>query len=169
MNSQYPIGEYIYQEKLSNEERKKCLGIMQAFPQWLDIIIQNKDAIDFLKTYRVNGWNAAQVIHHCADSHMNCLIRLKLALSEENPTIKPYDEAAWAEMIDYDLPVNNSIVLLHAVHRKIVSIFDNLDEAQRSKTYYHPEMKQTFTIDALLGLYAWHCKHHFAHLELAWS
>lgn len=169
INPQYPIGEFLYQSILSAEERKEFISILSAFPNWLDIIVQNKDASDLEKRYREKGWTANQVIHHCADSHINCLIRLKLSLSEKHPTIKPYKEDLWAEMIDYSLPVNNSIVLLHAVHRKLVILFSNLSEKQWQMTYYHPEMQQEFTIDGLLALYAWHCKHHFAHLEIAFA
>jgi hypothetical protein len=166
---QFPVGRYQYKASLNDSERKQAIAVLKAFPQWLDIIIQNKDAIDFNKTYRPQGWTAAQVIHHCADSHMNCVMRLKLALTEDNPTIKPYLEDKWAEQIDYELPVNNSIVLLHAVHRKLVSLFENLSDADRQRTYYHPEAQQSFTLDALLDLYAWHCQHHFGHLKICFG
>jgi hypothetical protein len=166
---QYPIGEFEAKEFYSDAERRNAIKILEHFPQWLDVIIQNRDEADYLKVYRPHGWTAAQVIHHCADSHMNCLMRLKLALTEENPTIKPYAENKWALLTDYHLPVNNSTTLLHAVHRKLVVLFQNLLPHEWSRTYLHPEHQKIFTIDQLLSFYAWHCEHHFAHLKIAWE
>jgi hypothetical protein len=166
---QYPIGKYQKIERMTDDEFKQAIEVLKALPQWLDIIIQNKEESDFLKTYRLNGWTATQVIHHVADSHLNCLCRLKIALTEDRPTIRPYEEDKWALCADYNLPVNNSVTLLHTIHHKLVSVFSSLTLDQRQRTYYHPGSEEWFTIDGLLGLYAWHSQHHFEHLRIAFG
>jgi DinB superfamily len=162
---QYPTGKYATKNQASIEEIKDAIDVLHHFPTWIETIIANMDEVQLQTAYRDGGWNTNQVVHHCADSHLNCLTRLKLALTEENPTIKPYDEAAWATCVDYNLAINISTTLLHCVHKKIVAIFSNLSETQWQRTYYHPENKETYTLIGLLTLYAWHCKHHFAHIK----
>jgi hypothetical protein len=163
---QYPVGQHTYPETASEAEKKEAIDVLIHFPSWVEHIISNKDEAQLETPYRQGGWNSKQVIHHCADSHLNCLLRLKLALTENNPTIKPYDEALWAECSDYHLPINNSTTLLHCIHRKIVSIFSSLSDEQWQRTYYHPQYEKSFSMQGLLLLYAWHCKHHFGHLKL---
>jgi hypothetical protein len=163
---QYPIGEHIYKATATAQELKEAIGVLENFPSWIEIRIQNLDADRLATPYRPGGWSIAQVVHHCADSHINCLMRLKLALTEDCPTIKPYDEAAWALQADYDLPINNSTTILHAVHRKLVAVFSNLTAVDWQKTYIHPQHNnKTFNLVELLMLYAWHCKHHFAQIQ----
>ncbi len=165
-NLQYPIGEHVYKAQATKQEIKEAIETIKYFPQWIEARIAGLDAHQLNTVYRPGGWTVNQVVHHCADSHMNCLMRLKLALSEDCPTIKPYNEAAWAEMADYNLPINISTTILHVIHAKLVAIFLLLADTDWDKTYIHPEHNnKTFNITELLMLYAWHCRHHFAHIN----
>ncbi len=137
---------------------------IETFPKRLELSVQHLLEFQLQTPYREGGWTVNQVIHHCADSHMNFLLRLKLALSEENPAIKPYKEALWAEMPDYELPFNNSITLLYCIHHKLLKILSALNEEQLERTYYHPEYERSFRIKELICLYAWHGNHHLAHI-----
>lgn len=161
---QYPIGKCQYPEIYTHEIIQKMLLDIETFPKRLELEVQNLLEFQLQTPYRENGWTINQVIHHCADSHMNFVIRLKLAISEENPSIKPYAEALWAEMPDYDLPFNNSITLLFCVHEKIIKILRLLGEAQLERTYYHPQYDRSFSIKDLICLYSWHGNHHLAHI-----
>ena len=160
----YPIGKYIAQpfsEKLSGE----WLIDIKYLPQHLENAILNLDEAQLNTVYRDGGWTVKQVVHHVADSHMNAYIRFKLALTEENPTIKPYDEAAWAEMVDtQNLPVNISLTLLHALHARWYEVLKNMSNTDLEKTVFHPEHKKQMTLWYLLGMYAWHSRHHVAHI-----
>ncbi len=162
----YPIGEHVYKAIATKQELQDAIAVLQHFPTWIERRIENLDAQQLATPYRPDGWTITQVVHHCADSHINCLMRLKLALTENCPTIKPYDESAWAMQPDYDLPLNNSTTILHGVHRKLVAIFSSLTDADWQKTYVHPQHNnKTFNVVELLMLYSWHCKHHFAHIN----
>src|SRR3954470_11573380 len=122
----YPIGKYQKPEAHTPELRKEWIAVLQALPSWMDVCIENLDEHQLQTPYREGGWTIQQVIHHVADSHMNAYVRLKLALTEDNPTIKPYDENAWAKLIDTDIvPVNISVTLLHSMHRRWVAILKN--------------------------------------------
>ena len=106
-----------------------------------------------------------QVVHHVADSHMNSLIRFKLGLTEDNPTIKPYDENEWVKLADtQNLPVNVSLTLLHALHIRLHELLKNMSRTDLDRTLFHPEHKKEFTLWEFLGLYAWHGRHHTAHI-----
>ena len=160
----YPIGKYKNQpfsEKLLGE----WLIDIKNLPQHLENAILNLDEAQLNTVYRDGGWTVKQVVHHVADSHMNAYIRFKLALTEENPTIKPYDEAAWAEMVDtQNLPVNISLTLLHALHARWYEVLKNMSNTDLEKTVFHPEHKKQMTLWYLLGMYAWHSRHHVAHI-----
>jgi hypothetical protein len=163
---QYPLGKHVYDNTITPESLKAGIGVFTNFPKWLEHIITNKDHNWFELSYRQNGWCARQIIHHCADSHLNCMIRIKNALSENNPPIKPYPEDVYATLSDYSLPVNISITMLHTIHAKLVHIFSNLSEADWQRTTFHPEANYKFTVAGIFNLYVWHCKHHFEHLKL---
>lgn len=163
----FPIGPCSYPEQYTPELLRQYKLDIETFPMRLERVVQHLDADQLQLRYREGGWTVNQVIHHCADSHMNCLIRIKLALTEENPEIKPYDEARWAETADYELPFNNSVTILFAVHRKIIKLLDSLSEEQLNKTYIHSQYQRTFSIKDVMCLYAWHGNHHLAHIQLA--
>jgi uncharacterized damage-inducible protein DinB len=130
----------------------------------LERSLLNLDAAQLETPYRDGGWTVQQLVHHVADSHMNAYIRFKLGLTEENPTIKPYEEKLWAEQPDNRLPVNISITLLHALHQRWYTAIQNLNEADWNRTVVHPEHGRQMSLWFLLGLYAWHGKHHTAHI-----
>lgn len=160
----YPIGKYAPQP-FSDKQLREWLTDIKNLPQHLENAVLNLDAAQLDTPYREGGWMVKQVVHHVADSHMNAYIRFKLGLSEDNPTIKPYDEVAWAEMKDsLELPINISLTLLHALHSRWHYILKDITEAELQKTVFHPEHKKEMTLWYLLGMYAWHSRHHVAHI-----
>ena len=162
----YPIGKYEKPEFYTPEMIAEWLHVLQALPSWMDAAIENLDYDQLQVPYRDGGWNIQQVVHHVADSHMNAYVRLKLALTEDNPVVKPYDEGAWALLADTKLaPANLSVTLLHALHIRMVILLRNISEADWLRTYYHPEHKRNFPVWELVALYAWHSRHHTAHIR----
>ena len=138
---------------------------MQYLPSDLEQAIHNLDEQQLQTPYRDGGWTIHQVVHHVADSHMNAYIRFKLGLTEDNPAIKPYDEGAWAQLNDVkNLPVNISITLLFALHERWCEAIKGLSEEQWNRTVFHPEKKTEMTLWFLLGMYAWHSRHHTQHI-----
>ena len=130
-----------------------------------------RDAVEGLSSeqldtpYRPGGWTVRQVVHHVPDSHMNSYVRFKLALTEDEPTIKPYEQERWAELADArNEPVETSLVLLESLHRRWVSLLKSLKAAELARTFRHPELG-VMTLDRNLALYAWHGKHHVAHIK----
>ncbi|MEH7748645.1 putative metal-dependent hydrolase, partial [Neobacillus drentensis] len=113
--------------------------------------------------YRSGGWTVRQVIHHLADSHMNAFVRFKLALTEENPVIKPYDETKWAELPDYKLPIDTSLLLLETLHQRWTNLLRSLTPADMEKTFIHPDSGEV-SVGENIGIYAWHGRHHLAHI-----
>jgi hypothetical protein len=166
----YPIGkadDQTFFEAAQNDPKAKASAIdaIKHLPELMEIAIQNLDADQLNTPYRPEGWTINQVVHHVADSHMNAYIRFKLGLTEVNPTIKPYDEAKWAEMQDTsNVPLYVSITLLHALHRRWVEVLQHIEDEEWSNTVYHPESKKTISLWELLGTYEWHGKHHLAHI-----
>jgi len=114
--------------------------------------------------YRTGGWTIRQVVHHVADSHMNSIIRFKWALTEENPTIKAYEEADWALLPDYRLPIEPSLKMLDGIHQRMVAMFEGMTEEQWNRTFVHPESGDTISLKRNLAMYSWHGKHHLAHI-----
>jgi hypothetical protein len=160
----YPIGEYI-EQAFSDDLLKGRLLDIQYLPHHLENALLNLDENQIDTPYREGGWSIRQVVHHVADSHMNAYIRFKLGLSEENPSIKPYNQDAWAEMPDTkNLPVNTSVTLLFALHRRWIELLNNVQPNEWERTLFHPEYKKTMTLWYVLGLYAWHSRHHVAHI-----
>ena len=163
---QYPIGKYI-EQPFSEKQLKEWLLDIQTLPMHVEHAIQNLDEAELDTAYRAGGWTLKQVVHHIADSHMNAYIRFKLGLSEDNPVIKPYDENAWAQMIDtQNLPINISITLLFSLHMRLHEILKNMKVEEWSRTIFHPEHQKQMTLWYLLGMYAWHGRHHVAHLMI---
>jgi uncharacterized damage-inducible protein DinB len=164
MDPRYPIGKYS-SEPFSEPARKKWLQEIQFLPAMLETAIENLDAHQLDTPYREGGWNLRQVVHHVADSHMNAYIRFKLGLTETDPAIKPYDENKWAALEDVERqPVNISITLLYALHSRWHSCILTLDEVQWQRTVFHPQRERHLTLWELLGMYAWHGRHHVAHI-----
>jgi uncharacterized damage-inducible protein DinB len=161
----YPIGEY-QPQPFSQQQKEQWLKDLKFLPDDLSIAVQNLDEFQLNTPYRDGGWTVKQVVHHVADSHMNALIRFKLGLTEDNPTIKPYDEAAWANLNDVQaVPINVSLTLLHAVHLRLIKTIESLTDEQWQRTLFHPEQQKQMTLWYVLGNYAWHGKHHVAHIS----
>ena len=164
----YPIGKETEQNEFPekfNEELKSSLMIdIKMLPTSLEFAIQDLDAAQFETPYRPGGWTIQQLVHHVADSHINAYVRFKLALTEDNPNIKPYDQDAWALLPDSKLPVNLSVTLLFALHARWYELMDRMSENEWQRTIYHPERKTAFTLWELLKSYAWHGRHHVAQI-----
>lgn len=162
----YPIGRYIAPTEFNPQLIKGWIAAIEALPTWLDPCIENLDEAQLEVPYRDGGWNSRQVIHHIADSHMNAYVRLKLTLTEDNPTIKPYDENKWAVLDDVEsVPVNISITLLHALHRRWAAQLRNLSHSDWERTYFHPEQNKSVPIWQMTALYAWHGRHHMEQIR----
>ncbi|MEN9685590.1 MAG: hypothetical protein RLZZ28_1376 [Bacteroidota bacterium] len=160
----YPIGKYEAQP-FSNSLKEKLLADLQFLPDELEQSVLNLDAAQLQTAYREGGWTVQQLVHHVADSHMNAYTRFKLGLTEDQPTIKPYDEKAWVLLADIEVvPINVSLTILHAVHRRLVAAIRHLTDEQWERTVVHPENKRSMSLWFLLGMYAWHGKHHTAHI-----
>jgi hypothetical protein len=164
-DTRYPIGKF-EGKPFSEELKNSWINDIRFLPQDIELAIQSFDEYQLDTPYREGGWTVKQLVHHVADSHMNAYIRFKLALTEDNPTIKPYEEAEWAQLRDtFDVPVNVSVTLLHALHRRWTVVIENISRQQfEEKTVYHPANKKQMTLWYLLGMYAWHGKHHLAHI-----
>ena len=166
----FPIGKvadqpYAGEAEYSARIKEVYLREIQTLPQFLEYSIVNLDADQLNTPYRPGGWTVQQVVHHVPDSHMNAYIRCKLALTEDNPTIKTYDEAAWAELSDTrNVPINVSLTLLHALHIRWYDLLNNLQEEDWKRTVFHPEHKKNLSLWYMLKMYAWHGKHHVAHI-----
>ena len=160
----YPIGHYEPQP-FSEKLHDKWLADLAQLPNNLERAILNLDEAQLQTPYRDGGWTVHQLVHHVADSHINAFCRMKLTLSEDNPSIRPYEEAIWAEQADVKtLPINVSITLLHALHLRMYALMKAVEGVDWERTYVHPATKQQHTLWFLLGQYAWHGKHHVAHI-----
>jgi uncharacterized damage-inducible protein DinB len=160
----YPIGHFI-ESPFAEETKQRWLSDIRYLPGLLEHSIQNLDETQLNTPYREGGWTVKEVVHHVADSHINSYIRFKLGLTEINPVIKPYDEGAWAKLADSQtLPINISLTLLHALHLRWSAVLVNMTEQEFQRTVVHPERKLPISLWSMLGLYAWHGKHHVAHI-----
>ncbi len=161
----YPIGKYQKPEGYTPEKLREWINVMRILPSWMDGCIENLDAYQLQTPYRDGGWTIQQVVHHVADSHVNAYIRLKLALTEDAPTIKPYAEGLWAELDDVQsVPVNMSVTMLHTLHARMVAIFSTMKPDQWERSYYHPEHGRYVPLWEMLAMYAWHSRHHYEHI-----
>ena len=162
---QFPIGKYEAQP-FSEKEWKDRLIHIQSLPIHLEYAILNLDEVHLESPYRPGGWTVKQLVHHVADSHMNAYMRFKLALTEDNPIIKPYDQDLWATLADSStVPINISTTLLFSLHHRWHAILQHMTEADLQRTIFHPEQQQSITLWHLLGTYAWHGRHHVAHIN----
>ena len=164
----YPVGKYDSPTEITEETFDLWIITIESLPEKLKKLVGNLSYDELELQYRPGSWNIKQVVHHLADSHMNSFIRFKLILTEDNPTIKPYDEAAWAKTADADNEeITDSIDILEGLHKRWVTLLKSLKDEHKKRTYFHPEYDQQFTLEWMLGLYDWHCKHHLAHIKQA--
>jgi hypothetical protein len=162
----YPVGKFSRPKAaLSSSERTAAIKAIAAAPNALRKAVGGLNDAQLDTPYRPGGWTVRQVIHHVPDSHMNAYTRFKLALTEEAPTIKPYDEAKWAELDDGKSKlVEHSLTLLDALHARWVFLLERLQPADFGRTFNHPEWDAPMSLDVLLAMYAWHGRHHAAHI-----
>ena len=164
----YPIGRpQLPAGPLTATERTALIQQIAELPAQLTAAAKAVGGEALQLPYRPGGWTGRQVIHHVADSHMNCYFRYRLALTEDNPTIRPYDEHAWSELPDVAAtPITVSLALLEALHTRWVTLLQHLTDTQWQRTFYHPGTQCKSTLDQVLALYVWHGQHHVAHLNL---
>jgi hypothetical protein len=159
----YPIGNFDYGQPFTPEQVQTAIDSIEQLPARLTELVGNWDNDRLDTPYRPEGWTVRQLVHHVADSHMNAYIRTKLALTEDHPTISPYEEGEWAKLPDSSLSVAPSLVLLKSLHERWVSILNGMTEADFARTYYHPGAKRTFQLGEVVKLYEWHGEHHYQH------
>lgn len=161
----YPIGLFQKPDKITALHCKEWIKIIEDFPLKVAFETSHLNAKELQYTYRSGGWNIKQVIMHCVDSHTNSSIRFKLALTENNPTIKPYNETAWGTLQDtLNYPLTDALSLLNNIHKRWVILLNSMLETDFNKTFIHPEDNETVTLKENLGIYAWHCQHHLQHI-----
>ncbi len=160
----YPIGKFLYDGLTNDEQKQALLEEIAQTPKKLRTAVHGLSETQLDTEYRPGGWTIRQVIHHVPDSHLNAYIRFKLALTEDDPTIKPYAEDRWAELADSKAtPVEVSLALLDSLHDRWVRLLRSLTEEEWKRTFQHPELGP-MTLEKTLALYAWHGKHHVAHI-----
>jgi len=164
----YPIGKFHFPEKIEPFEINKWISDIESLPAQLVDLLKDVTDVELSWIYRPEGWNIRQVVHHLADSHMNSLTRFKWTLTEDTPTIKPYFEARWALLPDtLETPITDSLKILEGVHSRLTVLLKSLTEDDLKKEFVHPEYDRKISLSANIALYAWHSKHHLAHIEQA--
>jgi hypothetical protein len=157
------VGAFDHQAPLTADMRAPAIETIAALPAHIRAAVGNLLPAQLDTPYRPGGWTVRQLVHHVADSHMNAFIRLKLGLTEDVPTIKPYDQDAWATLADMGLPIDVSLGLLDGIHARWTAVWHSLTPDQFSRTFNHPEIGP-LTLERHLQLYAWHSRHHVAHI-----
>ena len=161
----YPIGKFHRPEAaLTDDQRREFIDAIEQTPARLVSAVKNLKPEQLDTPYRPDGWTVRQLVHDVPDSHMNAYTRMKLALTEDVPTIKPYDEARWAELSDSKTAIEPSLAILENLHKRWVLLLKSLTPADWSRKYGHPEWSKPMSLDDTLALYAWHGKHHVAHI-----
>ena len=164
IDPQYPVGRFERPETITADDREEAIATLAELPETLRNAVDGLDIAQLETPYREGGWTVLQVVHHVADSHMNAFVRLRLALTEDWPTIKPYDEKAWARLRDATAaPAEWSLELIESLHARWVLLLQSLDEQQWRRGFHHPESGPS-TVEATTLMYAWHSRHHVAHI-----
>jgi len=164
----YPIGKFEAPLVIDENQIQKWIKSIEAFPKKLDSEIEKLTLSTLEKKHRPNGWTITQIIHHCADASMNGIIRFKLALTEEKPTIKPFEEQKWAELLDgKSFPIASSLKIIEGIHQKWVILLNSLSESDFERVFFHPEKQIYISLKEAIGMSAWHYDHHLAHIKNA--
>ncbi|HTM18228.1 MAG TPA: putative metal-dependent hydrolase [Terracidiphilus sp.] len=159
----YPIGRFTPALPSEPAMRGEQISVLRLLPGSLQAAVSGLSHTQLDTPYREGGWTVRQLVHHIADSHANAYVRTKLALTEDWPTIKTYDEAAWARLPDSKLPIDGSIAMISALHERWVALLESLSEADFHRGYNHPELGRQ-ELSSVLALYSWHSRHHTAHI-----
>ncbi len=165
----YPVSKEedadAYNKPYSDALKNELLNDIKILPAMLEVAVQDLNANQLHTPYRPGGWTVHQLVHHVADSHINAFVRFKLALTEDNPIIKPYEQDAWVLLSDTkNLPINISLTLLHALHARWYQLMHEMTEDEWQRTIYHPEVQKKLSLWDLLKSYSWHGRHHTAHI-----
>jgi hypothetical protein len=161
----YPIGKFSFPEQKDVSVIPVHVAVIEDFPSKLRLEVSLLDDRQLDTPYRENGWTIRQVVHHVADSHINSYCRFKLAMTEDNPVIKPYFEDRWAELPEAKFSaVSYSLDIINAIHSRWVLFLKNLGPGDYDRTFIHPEYNRTITLYQALCMYSWHCNHHLAHI-----
>ena len=161
----YPIGKANIPAKIEPSDIENWIQSIRQFPMLVTKEVTSLTDKELRYKYRPEGWTIQQVVGHCIDSHMNSITRFKLALTEDNPTIKPYEEAQWAALNDtVNYSIESSIKLLSGIHQRWVFLLEQLESLQLQRTYIHPDGNEHISLQESLAIYAWHCNHHLQHI-----
>lgn len=161
----YPIGNFSFNAIAEAKEINRHISDIENLPAQMRKAVEGLSETQLCTTYRDGGWTLKQVVHHVADSHINAYVRIKLALTESRPTIKPYEESKWADLDDAkNMPVETSLSLLESLHARWAHMLKHLSSEDFVKTVFHPESKRDMSVNFLIQLYAWHGRHHTAHI-----
>jgi DinB superfamily len=164
----FPIGKCPKTDDAAANDVATWIATIEEFPVKIKNLTSALSDEELSWIYRPNGWNIKQVVHHCADSHSNSFIRFKLALTEDVPTIKPYEEQLWAELVDGNSSnIFPSIQIIEGVHARWVLLLQSLKDNELKRQFIHPANIKILSLDETIGVYAWHCNHHLAHIEQA--
>lgn len=161
----YPVGKLKVPKDVLKEQISEWINTIELFPSKVREITENLSDEELDWKYRPDGWTIRQVVHHVADSHMNSIIRFKLALTEDVPAIKPYHEDKWAELADSKASISISLALLDGLHAHWTILLKSMCEEDFKRKIFHPELGSELSLAFMLGLYSWHCRHHLAHIK----
>ena len=164
----FPIGKFQKKDSISADDLETWIATIEAFPTKIKKLTSTLTVEELNWIYRPKGWSIKQVVHHCADSHINSFIRFKLALTEDVPTIKPYEEALWAELTDGNSnDISPSLQIIEGVHARWILLLKSFGEHELKRQFFHPGNLKIAYLEESIGVYAWHCNHHLAHIEQA--
>lgn len=165
-NLRYPIGHFVVPDNITDTELADWTAQLEALPSALEHLVKDLNDEQLETPYRPGGWTVRQLVHHIADSHHNCYIRFKWALTEDTPVIKPYDEKAWADLFDTrNGPIGMSLDHLRAVHVKLVYLIKGLSGEALARKFVHPDGNTKTSLAENVGRYAWHGSHHYTHIK----
>lgn len=165
-NERYPIGQYESPEIITQEIRDNWIQDISTFPARLKEVVESITEEEQLLTYREGAWSIRQLVHHIADAQLNVYIRIKLALTEEKPTIKPFEENGWIALADSNIEFASSLSIIEGLHTRLSYLLKNLHEEQLQKTFIHPDTGIQ-TVEKTIGFCVWHVNHHLAHIKNA--
>ena len=162
----YPIGKFQDPKKITDQDIDKHIQTLKEFPNKLKHLVGNWTDEQLDSQYREGSWTIRQLVNHLSDSHMNSFIRFKLALTEDNPTVKTWDQVQWAELQDsFNMDIKPALQILKGLHKRWIFELRSLTNREFESTFYHPEQHRNITLRESLAFYAWHCDHHIAHIE----